>query len=57
MVGLDDLKVKINRFYPHTKKKKNRPWYNSRRCVLVYISFEFDYKSNLCGYNVFLSLL
>ena len=36
--------------------KENRPRHNPRRCVLVYFSFEFDYKSNFCGYSVFLSL-
>jgi len=34
--------------------KENRPWHNPRRLVLVYISFEFDYKSSSCSYSVFL---
>ena len=29
---------------------------NPKRLVLVYISFEFDYKSNSCCYSVFLSI-
>ena len=37
--------------------KENRHRHNPRRCVLVYISFLFDYKSNFCRCSVFLSLL
>ena len=52
MVGLEDLKAKINRFY-------------SKKIVIgtiggdvfiyiyIYISFEFDYKSHSCCYSVF----
>ena len=34
--------------------KENRPRLNPRRLVLIYNSFEFDYKSSSCGYSVFL---
>ena len=37
--------------------KENRCWHNLRRSVLVYISFEFGYKSSSCSYNVFLLIL
>ena len=33
--------------------KENRSRHNLRRSVIVYISFEFDYKSSSCGYSVF----
>ena len=37
--------------------KENRHRHNLRRSVLVYISFEFGYKSSSCSYNVFLLIL
>ena len=33
--------------------KENHHRHNPRKCVLIYISFEFDYKSSFCCYNVF----
>ena len=36
--------------------KENHPRHNPRRLVLVYISFEFDYRSNSFLYSVFLSI-
>ena len=59
----NDKKTKINWFYPHSQKKKekkmvlfkeNRYWFNLRRLVLVYNYFEFDNKSSSYCYNVFL---
>ena len=37
--------------------KENHPWHNPRRSILVYIFFEFDYKSSFCSYSFFLSIL
>ena len=37
--------------------KENRPRHYPRRSVLVYISFEFGYKSCYCFYSVFLLIL
>ena len=56
MVGLDNVKAKINRFYP-----KKIVLDTIRRDVFIYIyiylslslSFEFDYKSSSYCYNVF----
>ena len=53
MVGLEDLKAKINRFY---SKKIVIGTIGGDVFIYIYISFEFDYKSNFCGYSVFLSL-
>ena len=37
--------------------KENRHLRNPKRSVLVYISFEFGYKSSSCSYSVFLLIL
>ena len=37
--------------------KKNHLQHNSRRLVIIYISFEFGYKSSSCSYSVFLFIL
>ena len=37
--------------------KENHPRHNPRRSVLVYIFFDFDYKSNSCFYSVSLLIL
>ena len=51
MVGLDELKTKINRFYP---KKivigtiRGDVFLYIYIYIYIYISFEFDYKSSSC---------
>ena len=55
MVGLNDLKVKINRFYP--KKivlSIIREDVFLYIYIYIYISFEIDYKSSSFCYSVFL---
>ena len=51
MVGLDDLKAKINKFYP---KKIVLGTIRGDVFLYIYLSFEFDYKSSSCYYSIFL---
>ena len=47
MMGLDDLKAKINKFYPK-KIIIDTIRGNVFLYIYIYISFEFDYKSSSC---------
>ena len=53
MVGLNDLKVKINRFYPK-KIVLSIIREDVFLYIYIYISFEIDYKSSSFCYSVFL---
>ena len=51
MVGLDNLKAKINKFYPK-KIVLDTIRENAFLYIYIYI-YKFGYKSNSCCYNVF----